>query len=356
MRDLTLYRLEPPPGGGFHFGEEGLELEESNLSFPSDSLYAALIATVAEQEGAAQADEFVRMLHDPAAFRLSSVFPCVGNLPLLPLPRLRIEAPDVPRKFAKKVKFVSPAIFTQLCNGEDMGSYIKEGGNGRFLQGGAIWLTKAEQRHLPGQWAASAPDNLKRQIVWQKGSVPRVTIDRVSNASNIYQAGRVNFNSGCGLWLAVGYGAGGATSSDQKERLETLLHHLGDRGIGGERTNGYGAFQLDINPDFVVTWPQTGNGRVLLSRLWPKPDEVAFLQDDLAAYQLVTVGGWFYSPAHKPLRRKRVTLVAEGSVLPAPSLQGERANVTPQWDVPLPHPVYRCGYALSLPITLTVNE
>lgn len=348
MVDLSLYQLEPPPGGGFHFGEEGLELEASSLCFASDSLFAALVAALAEQRGAKAADDFVAPFAEgKPPFLLASVFPYVGRLPLLPLPHLQIvtEKP-MERKFAKKTKFVSPQILARLRQGTEMDDVIDEAGNGRFLQNGAIWLTAAEQAHLPQDWPNLAASALRHQTVWQQGSVPRVTLDRVSSTSNIYLMGRVNFNQGCGLWFGVEYVAEG-----WRERVETLLHHLGDRGIGGERANGYGAFTprlpAQLEPPLrPIPGEDNMSHRLLLSRYAPQEGEIAALQDDGASYQLVRVGGWLASPQHESLRRKRATLLSEGSVV-GQEVQGRLVDVTPDYDG-FPHPVYRYGLALTV--------
>lgn len=365
---LTLYQLQPPPGGGFHFGEEGLELEESSLSFPSDSLFAALVATIAEQEGKTAADEFVGHFvpthpnwTGQPPFRLTSVFPYVGSLPLFPLPQLLIPVKDttlLPRKFAKKVQFVSPGILGRLCRGVTLDDCLPGGKNGRFLQEQAVWLTTEEQAHLPGKWAKLPAENLQEQAVWQKGGVPRVTLDRITNISTVFQVGRVVLNSGCGWWLGVQY-----HDATWQDRVKMLLHHLGHRGIGGDRTNGYGAFTLlaENNLTFLLPSDATNNSHhLLLSRFYPRPTETLALRDDQANYRLVPVSGWLAAPGVQPLRRKRVHLIAEGSVLGtvAGGLQGDLADVTPDAALlpegvrPPAHRIYRYGYALTTPVTL----
>lgn len=357
---FLLYRLQPPAGSGFHFGEQGLDLEESNVVFPSDSLFAAVVATIAEQEGGTAVETFIAPFNEQnPPFLLTSVFPRAGDLPLLPLPHLPIHTQTqataagdmlLPRKFTKKVRFVSPAICRQLCAGADMDSYLTAE-NGRFLQQGTVWLTAAEQAHLPEKWRTFPPTALNQQTVWNRGSVPRVTIDRVHNNSNIYLMGRVTFNQDCGLWLGVQYNDTSVT-----EVLETWLHHLADRGIGGERSNGYGSFQLER---LAFPWPDwgTGNGyRLLLSRYLPTQAEIqpALQEQPLTAYRLITVGGWLTSPHHPHLRRKQISLLAEGGVVGA-EVQGRIVDVRPDWQ-DFPHPVWRYGLALTLPATVTPVE
>ena len=60
------------PLGGLHLGREGLEQETSAESFPSDSLFAALIALAAQVYGAQGAAELLAAFEDSAA--VSTVF------------------------------------------------------------------------------------------------------------------------------------------------------------------------------------------------------------------------------------------------------------------------------------------
>ena len=342
MSSLTLYQLQPRTGGGFHFGQEGLDLEESSLTFASDSLFSALVVALAELEGDEAVTDFADSFQTgQPPFRLSTLFPYVGHLPLFPLPRLRINAKQVARKFTKDVKFVSPAIFRRLCQGDDMAAYLDTAQKGRFWQNESVWLSKQEADALPAA--------LVCQKIWQHERVPRVTLDRLHGNSTPFRSGRITFNKGCGLWLAVQY-----HDERSRSRLELLLHHLGDRGIGGERTNGYGAYTLVTETELVAAskWMLSDDlpGRLLLSRYIPTPAEVGLLQEMAAAYQLTTIGGWLYSSQHPPLRRKKIRMLTEGSVLPGqPS--GTLVDVQPDYD-DFPHPVYRSGLALSVPVAL----
>lgn len=350
MASLKLYELRPRPGVGFHFGEQGLEQEESSLIFSSDSFFSACVATVAEQEGEKAATDFVApfLAANTPPFRLTSLFPYVGTLPLLPLPRLHIHIRgELDRKFAKKVQFVSPGIFKRLLFAEPMDDYLDdEQGQGRYVQGRAVWLTVDELPQLPHDWAKFQPLALRAQTIWSISTIPHVTLDRLSTRSVPFLVGQIRFSQGCGLWLGVSL-----TDAAWQKRLEGILHHLGDRGIGGERTTGLGAFELIPNTKLTSPLPSPlpqSAYQVLLSRYHPQRQEIAVLQDDQVAYQLVTIGGWLISPATKALRRRRVTLVAEGSVIGTPA-HGDLADVTPDPPGILPHKVYRYGFSLGVP-------
>jgi CRISPR-associated protein Csm4 len=358
------YRLTPSPGGGFHLGREGMEQESSAESFPSDSLFAALMAALVDLEGEQAADDFAAEWPQPGQlsmeppFRLSSLFPLAGDLPLSPMPRLRVKVDPLSRsgKQLKKLEYVSPAILNRLLSGESMDGWLP-GDNGKadglLLQKGKVWIGAQEQAQLPEPWRRLDLSELKEQAVWASQPVPRVTIDRVSHASVIYHVGRTAFAQGCGLWML-------AEVNRYHDLLETLLADLTDRGIGGKRVAGYGAFTLDEVD--VPSLPIADRvPRVMtLSRYSPTHDELnAGVLDEQASYELVDVGGWLASPVGPAQRRRRLRLIEAGSVLvDAAPITGQIVDVRPEYDQPgaPPHPVYRSGIALTIGVTAKEND
>lgn len=128
------YRLIPKVGGGFHLGREGLDQEASAESFPSDSLFAALMATLRNVDADRFEDFIAHWVTAPAPagppFRLSSLFPIAGQLPLLPIPRLRVNLGNDPRpgvaKTLKRIAYVSPVILDRLLSGAAMDRWLPD--------------------------------------------------------------------------------------------------------------------------------------------------------------------------------------------------------------------------------------
>ena len=175
-----------------------------------------------------------------------------------------------------------------------------------------------------------------------------MTLDRLSSASNVYQAGRVVFERDCGLW----FGVVRQPSEDDQVDWPYLLSVLQDDGLGGERTSGYGQFQYQEGTSFKLPDAEAGQTAFLLSRYHPSPEELpAALTSSGSAYQLVSVGGWVNSPDSASLRRKQVQLVAEGSFICPPRYPaGDVADITPTHasvEGRLSHPIYRYGLALT---------
>jgi len=344
------YRLSPASGVGFHFGREGLAQETTSEFFPSDSLFSALVtqlAHVAPDEVDILLTEFTSA-NRPVPFRVSSLFPIVGDVPMLPMPRLRIEfarRSDITSKSMKKLRYVSPTIFQALVNGQAMDAWFPkrptEKGRGLLLFGGRVWIASDETEMLPPPIRARPYEH----AIWDVETVPRVTVDRINNASVPYQVGRTTFAPDCGLWLLAD------VREEFKGLLENLLLHLADSGIGGERSAGYGGFSLHR-----LTTPQLPHSdnrglSILLSRYNPTEEEIINgVLGDGAAYELVDVGGWLASPGVPAQRRQRIRMIESGSVLVGHNISGHLVDVRPRYDnMRSPqHPVYRSGLALTV--------
>jgi len=363
----------PKPGAGVHFGLRGLDQEESAAHCPSDTLFAALVATLADLGGDGAVRAFIAPFEaGEPPFLLTSAFPRAGDLPLLPLPFVRLDLSETPgrRKLFKGLRYVSPAIFHRALTGAPLDAYVQDDGPGAFLQQGQIWLTADEIEALPEAWRDRAPAGagrrdgggdwlrsaegrrwLREQRVWASQPVDRVTVDRVSAAPALYRMGRTVYAPGCGLWLGVQWPGG--SDSAASERLEGLLRHLGDRGLGGERSVGYGQFALAQAPlPLDLPAPHSGTALVTLSRYLPGPDEVPGALRGRASYGLDPIAGWLWAPGERAQRRKQVRMLREGSLFEpvGPGPWGRLADVRPDgWDA---HPIWRWGYACPVGVPL----
>ncbi len=300
-------------GRVFHFGQErGLGMERSAVTWPADSLFAALVARLAAREGPQAVARWMAPFEaGEPPFLLTSTFPCVraddSQPPLLffPVPLAALAAEKRP------------------------------------LQDGAVWLTPEEEKRLPRAIR-------RERRLWKVADRPRVTVGRADNASNLFYVGAVHFPEGAGLWFGVHWRD---EASPWKEALENLLADLGESGLGAERNVGYGQAGIASAGTVDLPAPQPDAPWVSLSRYLPCQDEMAALQSEVAAYQVHTVGGWVDRVGQ---RRRRVRMLAEGATLgPAgrPTPWGQVVDVRPTYPSnpdPLSHPVYRYGYALAV--------
>lgn len=363
MAELTVYRLTFH--SGFHLGARGVNLEESAEHIPSDTLFAALVDAALRLSG--DGETFAEPFEDrDPPFLITSAFPFAGDVRFfpMPVPLDRWFGPETLRKRSKdlkKVRFVSEGLFQRMLDGEPMDDWLfpKDGGpdpvRGVALQGGAFWLTAEETRGLPEKMRVP-PDRLRalhRHRVFVSEPVPRVTLDRITSASNIFHAGRVSFASGCGLWFGVHW----RQSGDALQALfRQALAVLADDGLGGERAVGYGGFRWTEEPmGLALPEPADGSLMWLLSRYHPHTDELPAALTDSPGYALTAVAGWLRTWEGAAQRRQRLWLVAEGSLVRAvgPGPWGDLTDVRPRYRNPqgdLPHPVWRYGFALGAAI------
>jgi CRISPR-associated protein Csm4 len=382
--DALAYHLEAR--APFHFGLRGVGIEATAAHAPSDTLFAAFCSALRQHQGQAALEEFLAGYSSPEPpLVLSSAFPYVlirreeqvmDWVPPSPFdprqavrfyPRPLEPPPGVPdraeeRKRLKRIEWVSEGIFRAWVNDDRAGlarEWIREttiGGQQvrypNLAQGDHLWLTAEERERVAG-WRDEETDEIR---LWAVGDAPRVTVDRQANTSAVYQAGRLWFQPGGGLWLLMRWRA------DWQKRGEEALQVLGDAGMGGERSAGHGQF-CPRGPHNLgkLLEPVPGGRFLTLSLYYPLPDELrGVIAGDGVNYRLRMRRGWMSSPDEgrdgqgnvvrgRALRRKAVRMFAEGSILGWPvgvPVRGALADVTPEaFGV---HRVWRYGLACAV--------
>jgi len=122
---------------------------------------------------------------------------------------------------------------------------------------------------------------------------------------------------------------------------------LGDMGIGGERSLGYGYFKVGEFEEKSLL-PPPNSSILTLSPVVPSPSDSIDLSQ--CSYQLSPRGGWASSIFEKIQgRRKRIWMLGEGSVFPKP-IKGQLVDLMPEG---FPHKVYR--YAFAFPVGVIIG-
>lgn len=338
--------------GPLHVGRAGVGFEESLDYLPSDTLFAALVVTWLEMGEASvveQLDADFAPGHTPPLL-LSSAFPYVGDLLLLPKPQLA-RVPASGGKGYKRLRWVSAAVFQQLSQGIGQDDLDKLWAEAQLVQGGTVWITKQEQALAAAALGKQAVSDLNG---WGEQKVPHVAVDRISSASNLYYVGQTHFATGCGLWLLVE-----AEDEVWLSRLHRALELLQDSGLGGRRSRGGGHFTLaQIDPPSLGT---AGRYQMLLSRLAPTTEQMTLLKQPLSRYELVTVGGYSDNPRQTPVIRKRVRMLKEGSIIASDGgVPGKLVDVKPSAThdsngkpLTLPSHIYRYGFGFGIPVDVS---
>ncbi len=320
--------------GPLHIGEAvGIEREAVMDWLPSDSLWSALVS--AWQAIGADVNARLAAFQDSSPpFRLTSAFPWSGDIRFYPSPILTPAHSGLEGKDAKRVRWLSQNVFDRLRRGSKPDRPAEH-----LLHKGAVWVTPEERASVATKFMGD--DGVIR--LWASHIVPRVAIDRASNASNLFHAGRVSFPKDGGLWFAA--------HGSYTEWVDEALAYLEDAGLGGLRNYGHGAFRVEPSSEDLPL-VETGPG-VSLARYAPVGEvEIrATLQRPGAAYRFVNIGGWCTDDTGKAWRRRSLRMLAEGAVIPeTKDARGTLVDVRPV-DVPSfsARAVYRYGLPFFVP-------
>lgn len=379
MAAMKLFKLAPR--AAFHFGQRGVGVEGTQVFCHADSLFSALCLTLREVEpdgnGALNKllERFPRQGQTAGTppFRLTSAFPYAGEVLFFPKPlvpgNLKPEARQEHGKTLKDVTFVSQGIFSAWLSNAPLDGYLKDE---NLLHGGDLWLTPDERQALEG----FRDEETGEIVLWKEAAVPRVTVDRATSKSALYQAGRVRYRRvklkndaelRAGLWVLVDWPGEGANEA-QLQWLTKLFAVLGDSGMGGERSAGYGQFDLEGPADFAGFGIQgLGERWLTLAPYHPRPDEVGEggVLGEGCSYTLLIRRGWVASPEGMSYRRPLVRVLGEGSVLHHPATgarvsYGDLADVTPAVMDPEKggrgHKVWRYGIGFPVPVGIPIPK
>jgi CRISPR type III-A-associated RAMP protein Csm4 len=179
-------------------------------------------------------------------------------------------------------------------------------------------------------------------------------VDRDGSGVLPHSSACLEFTPYSGLWMVAAF-----SSPDARDRwtgpLTAAFRLLADSGFGGERSRGWGRSEMPEIipgelPGLLVEHSngQAPSGYWLLSLFHPSTgDQVDWTQGN---YALHTRSGRVESASRHGDAKKPSRMVAEGSVLVAATApQGEATDVAPDG---FPHPVYRSGFALAIPIAV----
>ncbi|MCX7654159.1 MAG: type III-A CRISPR-associated RAMP protein Csm4 [Fervidobacterium sp.] len=269
---MPRYRVKLNFTSPFYVGTRNKQLTAPDRIIHSDTLFSAIVNTYSLIYGLRETEEFVNRIIQEGVFLCSSAFPVIGDTYFVPKPisyKLGFDDP----KNEKKVQFV------------DIEMLISKNS-----------LTKEQVEE-------------KNRILSKSIKIvekPRVSIDRITNSANIYYSADVELEKNVAYWFFL------EVNEEYEKKLKTVVNVLGDEGIGGEKTYGYGQFMAEFfedNQDYF------GNFFLLLSVFKPSTDEVKCLEPN--GYRIARRGGYAYSPyqdSSTEIRYQMYNVFTEGSV------------------------------------------
>ena len=261
---LRMYRL---------YFETPLKLKpEAEGLFPkSDTIFAAIANVIAEVEGTEALKEFCS-----SSPRFSSAFPFYESKLFFPKPlrpSAEIEHDKKLHKVWKKKIWIEHEL---LKNPKAVLDVIRR---------------ECEERE---SGAFIAREKIPK--FYEVNEIVRNAKHRINEQTQIFTVYTLSFAKNSGLFfLYLG-----------EINIDEAVKILGEVGLGGGRTVGYGKFKAK-REDY--SWEISGKWNLLLSLCLPERSEVGCLKD--AYYSLLERCGWTNSS-----RKKRVRVLAEGSIIP----------------------------------------
>jgi CRISPR/Cas system CSM-associated protein Csm4 (group 5 of RAMP superfamily) len=318
---LTEIRLKPT--GPWRAGHRSGDRERADSVYHSDALYSAVthamksLGWLEEWLGATARAE------SGSAVRFSSLFPFVQETKssdatrLLPPPRTAWPPSGAGKLYVNAARLVPVDVARRGIVNESQWS-----------------VDGASECLLPSGVAAPFSVSMRSAAA----------VDRMTGNTEPHRTACLEFAPHAGWWGLID------CNEEWEPRVKSAFRLLADSGFGGERSRGWGRA---AEPEFSDASSLFGEGHAgawwMLSLYSPHAeDAVDWGRGD---YATVTRAGWTDSPAGSQ-KKKQVRMIEEGSVLMAPSLRGRAVDVAPEG---FPHPAWRAGFALAVPVPLEVE-
>jgi CRISPR type III-A-associated RAMP protein Csm4 len=323
-----LIRLRPT--GPWRIGPDSGDRDRVERIYHSDTLYSAVSSAMARLGTIEEWLDATARASEPVV-RFSSCFPFHGDTLYVTPPRHLWPPPASSKVRWKGAKFVPMSVADSLLNGRPISE--------------EHWAVDATSETLivPGT-----------QGPFRVAVRSSAAVDRGGEGVAQHSTACLEFAANAGLWLAASF------SSDEarerwKEPVLAALRLLADSGFGGERSRGWGRAEIAVSErDSILPQAVNHEGETawwMLSLFHPAAeDTVDWRRGD---YAVATRGGRVESDSGWGEIKRTTRMIVEGSVLVAGSEpRGSATDVAPEG---FPHPVYRSGYALAIPVPLKVE-
>jgi CRISPR type III-A-associated RAMP protein Csm4 len=340
------------PQGPWRIGPDSGARDRVDRVFHSDALFSAVSQAMLRLGRLEEWLAATAGASGAPAVRFSSLFPLLDEIQFVPPPRSLWPPAPSPKVRWRNARFVPLSLVRDLVA-------EKPANDSRwFLDGASGCLLPAEPQYRSGPFRAALRSH---------AAVDRLSGDTVE----VHRTACLEFNEGGGFWGIVSF-ADEEASARWSEPVRTAFRLLADTGLGGERSLGWGRaaqpeFVEGVLPDLIVPEPPPPpapeppaegeaespapkphfeTGYWLLSLFSPAPDDTVDWQRGY--YAVAERGGRIESPVRSGEAKKIARMVEEGSVLfAAAAPRGAAPDVAPAG---FPHPVFRCGFALAVPI------
>src|SRR5580704_17208090 len=324
------------PTTPWRIGPDSGDRDRVDRIYHSDSLYSAVSSAMARLGTLDEWLDATARAAEPAV-RFSSCFPFQGDVSFIVPPRSLWPPPASPKVRWRGAKFVPLSVVNELVTSR---SISEEG-----------WTVVPASECLIPIGTSGATSGPFRVSVRSSAA-----IDRHGSGVLPHSTACIEFAANSGLW-AVAEFADDAARERWAAPLQGAIRLLADSGFGGERSRGWGRAEVSFSDDPLPFAAPAADSPAdsawwMLSLFHPASGDS--IDWGRGSYSLTTRGGRVESPVSWGDAKKPTRMIAEGSVIVAAvEPRGSASNVAPD---DFPHPVYRAGFALAVPIPLGPAE
>jgi CRISPR type III-A-associated RAMP protein Csm4 len=322
------------PVGPWRFGPDSGARDRVDLIYHSDAVFSAVCSAMSQLGLADEWLEATATSANAPAVRFSSFFPFIGETLLVVPPRSLWPPPESAKVRYKGAHFVPMPVIESLLSEKAIDE--------------DRWAVDGESECLVVSNQGRGPF----RVVLRSSAA----VDRLHHAGvEVHSTACLEFTRAGGLWTIVQF-ADEAALSQWQTPVQSALALLADSGLGGERSRGWGRSDAPEwqrwTPPQAASLSTSGSEQAadraqwLLSLYTPAENDVVDWKR--GNYATVSRRGRIESSARWGEAKQPTTMIAEGSVLLASGdLRGAATNVAPE---SFPHPVYRAGFAVTVPI------
>lgn len=317
------------PAGPWRFGPGSGARDRVDTIYHSDTFFSAVTSAMA-QLGLAEDWLHATTSQDAApAVRFSSFYPFIGSTLLIVPPRSLWPPAESSKIRYKSARFVPLSVIQSLLADQPMDE--------------DRWVVDGESECLVPADRARGPFRVSLR---ENAGVDRLAAGMVEAHSTAC----LEFSPDAGLWTVAQFRDEDALAKWEAPVRGALLL-LSDSGVGGERSRGWGRASAPIwepwtPPQSTLTDQPSEHAYWLLSLYMPASDDAVDWKR--GNYATVSRRGRIESSARWGDLKKPALMISEGSVLLAANqLRGAAQDVAPDG---FPHPVFRAGFAVAVPI------
>ena len=336
----TSFTVRFRPLGPWRFGPDSGARDRVDLIYHSDAVYSAVCFAMLQLGLADEWFEATARSETAPAVRISSFYPFQGKTLLVVPPRNIWPPADSTKVRYKGARFVPLSVVESLLADKAIDENR--------------WGVDGESQCLVPHDIGRGPF---RVAIRSSAGVDRLETGKVDSHSTAC----LEFNRDAGLWTVVQF-ADASAAGKWRGPVSSAFTLLADSGFGGERSRGWGRSETPEWSQWRTPVPNSHTDSTDIEAIpamegagqayWLLSLYLSGVNDTVdwkrGSYSTISRRGRIESGASWGEPKNATLMISEGSVLVAGSeLQGAAHNIAPEG---FPHPVYRAGFAVAVPI------